>query len=108
MELGAIIDALYQSEINCSVETFWDGGLTVKLGDDLNGVVAETECNTSFEAAQFLDRSAGSTFRLRTTPLSIDTKTTKSSYNRVRGLVVRRGSTSTYWPLGKLSCEWQQ
>jgi hypothetical protein len=58
MELGAIIDALYESEINCSVETFWDGGLTVKLGDDVNGFVAETECKTSFEAAQFLDRSA--------------------------------------------------
>jgi hypothetical protein len=51
MELGAIIDAVYESEINCSVEAFWDGGLTVKLGDDLNGFVAEPECKTSFEAS---------------------------------------------------------
>jgi hypothetical protein len=34
MELGAIIDALYESELNCSVETFWDGGFTVRLGDN--------------------------------------------------------------------------
>jgi hypothetical protein len=55
MELGAIIDALYASEINCSVITFWDGGLTVKLGDDMNGFLDEQECRTASEAAEFLD-----------------------------------------------------
>jgi len=35
--LGKVIDALYDSEINCSVSTFWDGGFTMKLGDEMNG-----------------------------------------------------------------------
>jgi hypothetical protein len=58
MELGAVMDSLYESEINCSVSTFWDGGITVRLGDETNGFVAEADCKTSAEAAQFLDTAA--------------------------------------------------
>lgn len=58
MELGAIIEALYDSEINCSVSTFWDSGITVQLGDEMNGFVTEKECRTASEAAEFLDRAA--------------------------------------------------
>ena len=59
MELGAIIEALYESEINCSVSTLWDAHITVQLDDEMNGFVAEKECNTASEAAEFLDRAAG-------------------------------------------------
>ena len=58
MELGVIIQRLYESEINCEVTTFWDAGLTVKLGDNANGFVAETEVRTSEEAARWLDDAA--------------------------------------------------
>jgi hypothetical protein len=37
-----IFQELYDSEINFSVSCFWDGGFTVKLGDDMNGWKAET------------------------------------------------------------------
>ena len=36
-----ILYDLYDSEINYSISTFWDGGLTVKLGDEMNGFVDE-------------------------------------------------------------------
>ena len=58
MELGKVIDALYDSEINCSVSTFWDGGFTVKLGDEMKGFLAERDCKTSHEAAEYLDQAA--------------------------------------------------
>src|SRR3984957_21299492 len=58
MELGTVIDALYGSEINCSIASFWDNGFTVKLGDEMNGFVAEKNCRTSSEAALFLDNAA--------------------------------------------------
>ena len=32
-----ILQALYDSEINCRIESFWDGGWTGWLGDDQNG-----------------------------------------------------------------------
>jgi hypothetical protein len=35
-----ILQDLYDSEINFSIVTFWDSGITVKLGDDMNGFVA--------------------------------------------------------------------
>ena len=47
MDLGVIIDALYESEINCVVSTFWDDHITVRLADDMNGFVAEGFCKTS-------------------------------------------------------------
>lgn len=32
---------LYASEINCGIESFWDGGFTAWIGDDSNGIKAE-------------------------------------------------------------------
>lgn len=32
-----LMQALYNSEINCSISCFWDGGWEVKLGDEMNG-----------------------------------------------------------------------
>jgi hypothetical protein len=58
MELGDVMMRLYNSEINFSVSTFWDNGFDVKLGDEMNGFVAEANVKTPAEAAEFLDRSA--------------------------------------------------
>ena len=58
MNLGAVIEALYESEINCSVTTFWEAGIIAQLGDEMNGFVAQQECQTTLEAAEFLDRAA--------------------------------------------------
>ena len=35
--------ALYASEINCGLASFWDGGFTVWLGDHINGHDAKTQ-----------------------------------------------------------------
>jgi hypothetical protein len=58
MELGAVIEALYDSEINCSVSTFWDAHITAQLGEKMNSFVAEHNCKTTVEAAESLDRAA--------------------------------------------------
>jgi hypothetical protein len=42
MTLDEAITALYVREINCGVETFWDGGMTVSIGDRINGRKVET------------------------------------------------------------------
>ncbi|MDP3740336.1 MAG: hypothetical protein Q8R02_23315 [Hyphomonadaceae bacterium] len=41
--LGAVMAALYASEINCGMASFWDAGFAVWLGDDLNGRAAEEQ-----------------------------------------------------------------
>lgn len=35
------LQKVYDSEINFSISTFWDAGFDVKLGDKLNGFLAE-------------------------------------------------------------------
>lgn len=50
MEFLKVMAALYDSEINCSLSSFWDGGFTVKLGDDINGVKATSDWFSSFSA----------------------------------------------------------
>jgi hypothetical protein len=42
--MKSVLQQIYDSEINASVSWFWDGGFAVKLGDSINGFVAETTC----------------------------------------------------------------
>jgi hypothetical protein len=54
--LDDAIAALYAREINCGVETFWDGGISVWIGDRINGHKVETAFSRHRmgEAAQWL------------------------------------------------------
>lgn len=56
MDLGGVIDKLYASEINFHIASFWDAGIDVALGDNMNGYVAQTNVKTSAEAAAWLDK----------------------------------------------------
>ena len=58
MTLDEVIDELYDSEINFHISCFWDNGIDVKLGDEMNAFVAETNVATSAEAAAWLDAQA--------------------------------------------------
>ena len=58
MTLDEVLDKLYDSEINFSISCFWDNGIDVKLGDEMNGFRAETNVATSAEAAAWLDAQA--------------------------------------------------
>lgn len=48
------LQELYDSEINWSIECFWDGGFTAKLGDDMNGFESESLLRTLREAIKWL------------------------------------------------------
>jgi len=41
LDLEGVMRELYASEINFAIEAFWDRGITVRLGDALNGVEEE-------------------------------------------------------------------
>lgn len=51
MDLFQVISALYDSEINCGVQTFWDGGITAWLGDEMNGRKSEGDFDRDNMAA---------------------------------------------------------
>ena len=52
------LDMLYKSEINVNISTFWDGGYSAKLGDDMNGFSAESSTDTFMQAVEFLVEEA--------------------------------------------------
>jgi hypothetical protein len=53
-----ILQGLYDSEIDVSVESLYDLGFTVKIGDKLNGFMAEQQCLTWAEAEEWLRATA--------------------------------------------------
>lgn len=58
MDKLAILEALYASEINFSLSTFWDGGFDWKLGDEMNGVDTYGCASTVNEAIEQLAAAA--------------------------------------------------
>jgi hypothetical protein len=46
MELAVELQRIYDSEINAEIRWFWDGGFTVRLGDKMNGFLAEEDVNS--------------------------------------------------------------
>lgn len=52
------LQALYDSEINFEISTFWDAGFKWKLGDESNGFEAEGEARTMREAVEELVSAA--------------------------------------------------
>ena len=53
MDIEIVMKNLYESEINCSISSFWDNGWDVKLGDEMNGFVAEGNFETSWRRQPF-------------------------------------------------------
>ena len=53
-----VVQALYASEINCEISTFWDGGFYWKIGDGINGFIAEGNANSEHEVMQMLANAA--------------------------------------------------
>jgi hypothetical protein len=41
-DLDRVLQALHDSEINAGVQTFFDAGMRVWIGDEVNGIQAET------------------------------------------------------------------
>jgi hypothetical protein len=59
-----MLEAIYGSEINFEVKTFWDAGFHWGLGDNMNGYHAEGNAKTFGEAVQQLAEAARRHFPL--------------------------------------------
>lgn len=59
-DLLTVMRALYASEINCGMYSFWDMGFCVFLGDETNGIKIQRwfDSGTLFSAAAWLDQKA--------------------------------------------------
>jgi hypothetical protein len=53
MDLAIELQKIYDSEINIDIGWFWDGGITVRLGDQMNRYLAEENVNTVAPESDF-------------------------------------------------------
>ena len=51
------LEKIYDSEINVSISWFWDGGINLTLGDEMNGYTAETSVETIAEIVPWLQNA---------------------------------------------------
>ena len=57
-DLEHILRRLHDSEINAGVQTFYDAGMRVWMGDEMNGIQAETVINRTAATPVKLARRA--------------------------------------------------
>ena len=57
MDLAAELQRIYDSEINAEITWFWDGGFTVRLGDKVNGFLAEEDVNSVADILPWLQEA---------------------------------------------------
>ena len=56
---ASIFQRLYDSEINCGIQSFWDAGWSAWIGDDLNGrPVLRSEFQSLADVATWLEEQA--------------------------------------------------
>lgn len=55
LQLSDVLSRLYESEINVGLKSFWDSGWDVWIGDDMNGLKAETQVHSLTAVAEWLD-----------------------------------------------------
>jgi hypothetical protein len=57
MDLADELQKIYDSEINIEVSWLWDGGIEVRLGDRLNGFLAEANVPSAADIAPWLQEA---------------------------------------------------
>jgi DNA-directed RNA polymerase subunit RPC12/RpoP len=57
VDLGIEFQKIYDSEINVSISWLWDGGIDIRLGDEMNGFVAEQNVASVAEIVPWLQEA---------------------------------------------------
>jgi hypothetical protein len=57
MDLAIELQKIYDSEINVEIGWLWDGGINVRLGDKMNGYLAEENVKFTFEIIPWLQEA---------------------------------------------------
>ena len=72
MDLAAELQKIYASEINVRIGWFWDCGIEVRLGDDMNGYLAEENVRTVDEIVPWLQEAIAHFYPHSTYAASLD------------------------------------
>ena len=83
MDLAAELQRIYDSEINLEIGWFWDGGIDVRLGDRMNGFLAEETVGSVEEIVPWLQEAIAQFFPGSTYAQSLDAEIRERAAGRI-------------------------
>ena|SRR5579863_9410905 len=86
VDLAAELQKIYASEINVRIGWFWDCGIEVRLGDEMNGYLAEENVRTVDEIVPWLQEAIAHFYPHSTYAASLDPELTSRAATRLFGL----------------------
>ena len=85
-DLAGELQKIYDSEINVRIDWLWDGGITIRLGDEMNGFLAEENVGKMADIVPWLQEAIAHFYP-------------QSSYTASLGVEVReRAATRVFLP----------
>jgi len=72
MDLAAELQKIYDSEINIEIGWLWDGGIDVRLGDKMNGYLAEENVSSVAEILPWLQEAIAHFYPTSTYAIGLD------------------------------------
>jgi predicted RNA-binding Zn-ribbon protein involved in translation (DUF1610 family) len=83
VDLAIELQKIYASEINVRIGWLWDGGIEVRLGDEVNGFWAEETVGSVAEIAPWLQEAIAHFFPTSTYAASLSSDVRERAANRL-------------------------
>ena len=77
------LQRIYESEINVRISWLWDGGIDVRLGDEMNGYLAEENVASTGDIVPWLQESIAHFYPHSTYAKSLDPQTRERATRRL-------------------------
>jgi hypothetical protein len=82
-DLANELQKIYDSEINVSIGWMWDGGITVRLGDEIGGYVVEETVVAAADILPWLQEAIAAFYPTSTCAASLDPEVRERAARRV-------------------------
>jgi len=83
VDLAVELQKIYDNEINIRIDWLWDGGVRVRLGDEVNGFLAEENVATVAEIVPWLQEAIAHFYPASSYALSLSPDVWERGVNRL-------------------------
>ncbi len=83
MDLATELQRIYDSEINIEIGWFWDGGINLRLGDQMNGYLAEENVSSVSEILPWLQEAIAHFYPSSTYATALDSGVKERAARRI-------------------------
>ena len=83
MDFATELQKIYDSEINLEIGWFWDGGIDLRLGDHMNGYLAEENVGSVSEILPWLQEAIAHFYPTSTYATALDAGVRERAAHRI-------------------------